>query len=258
VPAVRIDWGEGDYGRTAQVLVPAAGALVEAAGVAAGARVLDVACGTGSAALAAAALGASAVGVDASERLVALARWRAEREGASAEFLVGDAERLPVPDASFDVTVSAFGVIFAADAARAVGEMLRATRPGGVIALSSWLPEGAIGAAGRALRDALPAEEGAAPRWDDPGWVRALLQAEGAREARAEPAGTVTFTAASPGAWLAEQEAHHPVWRFARRALDDAGWERVRATSLAALEAGNEDPAAFRATSRYMIARAVR
>jgi len=255
---VSIDWGDGDYERAAQVLAPAADALVQAAGARAGLRVLDVACGTGSAALAATARGATAVGVDASDVLIGLARRRAELEGAAAEFVVGDAERLPVPDASFDVTVSAFGVIFADDPARAVDEMLRATRPGGLIALSSWLPEGAIGAAGRALRSAFPAGDRPAPRWDDPEWVRALLAGRGGREARAEPAGTVTFLAESPEAWLAEQEEHHPAWRFMRRELGEAAWARAREEALTALEAGNEAPGAFRATSRYLVARAVR
>jgi len=104
----------------------------------------------------------------------------------------------------------------------------------------------------------MPAPDGPAPRWDDPAWVRSLLAARGGRDARAEPAGTVTFVAASPAAWLDAQEAHHPVWRHARRSLPAAAWERVREASIAALEAGNEDPAAFRATSRYLIARAVR
>jgi SAM-dependent methyltransferase len=255
---VSIDWGDGDYGRIEPVLAPAADDLVQTAGARAGMRVLDVACGTGSAALAATARGATAVGVDASDVLVALARRRAELEGAAAEFLVGDAERLPVPDASFDLTVSAFGVIFAGDPARAVDEMLRVTRPGGLIALSAWLPEGAVGAAGRALRAAFPPGDRPAPRWDDPEWVRALLAGRGGRQARAEPAGTVVFAGASPDAWLAEQEEHHPAWRFMRRELGEAAWASAREAALSALEAGNEDPGAFRATSRYLIARARR
>jgi ubiquinone/menaquinone biosynthesis C-methylase UbiE len=198
------------------------------------------------------------VGVDEAEGLLAPARRRADREGAPAEFLVGDLHRLPVPDGAFDATVSSFGAIFADDPARAVAEMLRATRPGGVVALSTWLSDGAIGAAGRVLRGAFPAPPGPAPRWDDPAWVRALLEAEGGRDVRAEPAGTVVFTAASPAAWLAEQVERHPVWRFARRELDPAAWDEAAAAMLAVLESGNEDPGAFRATSRYMIALARR
>jgi ubiquinone/menaquinone biosynthesis C-methylase UbiE len=83
--------------------------------------------------------------------------------------VTGDAGALPLPDAAFDATVSAFGVIFAPAPARALAEMMRVTRPGGVIALTSWAAEGAIFEAGRALCEALPAGEGDGPppRWED-------------------------------------------------------------------------------------------
>jgi ubiquinone/menaquinone biosynthesis C-methylase UbiE len=103
---VRIDWDDGDYERVGRVLTPAAAALVEATGIGPGGRLLDVACGTGSAAFAATARGAHAVGVDEAEGLLAPARRRADREGAPVEFLVGDLHRLPVPDGAFDATVS--------------------------------------------------------------------------------------------------------------------------------------------------------
>lgn len=102
----RLDWGDGDYARTARTLEPAAEAVLDAAGIVRGERVLDMACGTGNAALAAARRGASAKGVDASEALLELARERAAESGADAEFAVGDAAALPVADASFDAVVS--------------------------------------------------------------------------------------------------------------------------------------------------------
>ena len=127
---VDLDWGDGDYARTAALLAPAAEVLVDAAGVAPGARVLDVACGTGTAALIAAARGGRVTGVDASPGLVELAAERSRAAGAEGRFVTGRAEALPVDDGAFDVVLSSFGVIFAEDPARAAGEMVRAARPG--------------------------------------------------------------------------------------------------------------------------------
>jgi ubiquinone/menaquinone biosynthesis C-methylase UbiE len=99
---VGLDWGDGEYARTAAALAPAAEVLADAAGVGPGARALDVACGIGSAALAAAARGARVTGVDASPGLVELAAARARAAGADARFVVGRAEALPEGDAAFE------------------------------------------------------------------------------------------------------------------------------------------------------------
>ena len=255
---MEIDWGDGDYARTARALAPAAEVLLDAASATAGQRVLDVGCGTGNVALAAAARGAAATGVDPSARLVALARERAARAGADARFLTGDAGRLPLPDGAFDATVSAFAVIFAPDPARALAEMVRVTRPGGAVALTSWCSEGPIFAAGRILREAFPAGDGRAGA----ALARRRLGRRGARRGRrarrAHDAAGLGYSAESPEAWLAEHEEHHPAWRWGRRTLGPEAWEGVRARMLAALEAGNEDPSAFRTTSPYLVAVAAR
>lgn len=250
-----LDWGDGDYARTAAALAPAAEVLVDAAGVGPGARVLDVACGTGNAALAAAARGARVTGVDASARLVELAAGRARAAGADARFLAGQAEALPVEDGAFDVVMSSFGVIFTDDPTRAAAELVRATRPGGAIALTSWRPEGPIHAVAGLMRGAFPASSGAPPRWGDPDWLAPLLIAAGADDVRVED-GQIAFRAESPEAWLAEQEEHHPAWRHARRTLGAEAWAPLRAGMVAALAEGNEDPGAFLTTSRYLVVRA--
>jgi ubiquinone/menaquinone biosynthesis C-methylase UbiE len=251
---VELDWGDGDYALIAAALAPTAEVLVDAAEVAAGQEVADIACGTGNVALAAAARGAAATGVDASAPLLEQARRRAAAAGLAARFLQGDAGSLPLLDGAFDAAVSAFGVIFAPDPPTALAEMVRVTRPEGVVALTSWASEGPICEAGGALRDALPADggDGPAPRWDDAAWVAAELERAGARDVRTGTA-RVAFTAESPRAWLDEQVAHHPAWRWGRRRLGAAAWAPVRARMLAALEGGNEDPAAFRATSVYLV-----
>jgi SAM-dependent methyltransferase len=118
---------------------PAARALCEFAGISAGDRVLDIACGPGTAAMEARALGATEVtGVDYAEGMLAVAReLTAGQTGFT--FLEGNALDLPVPDGAFDVAISNFGVIFAPDPERAVREMARAVRPGGRAALTAWL-----------------------------------------------------------------------------------------------------------------------
>lgn len=234
-----------------------AGVVLDAAQVVPGERVLDVACGTGNAALAAVGRGARASGVDEAEGLVELARERAREAGAEVELLVGDAGALPVDDGAFDVAVSVFGVIFASEPERAATELRRAVRPGGRAALTTWVPDGPIHGVGRVLFGALPPRPGEPPRWGDPDWVRELLTGAGAREVDVEE-DHLTFTAASPEAWFTDQEEHHPVWRWGRRELGEERWARVHAESVAVLEGANEDSAAFRTTSRYLVVIALR
>jgi SAM-dependent methyltransferase len=248
-----IDWGDGDYGRTAATLEPAARAVVDAAGVTAGEQVLDVGCGTGNAVLEAARRGAAVRGVDPAPELLAAARERLAAAGVAAELREGDAVALPVPDGAFDVVLSVFAVIFAPDAARAGGELLRAARPGGRVALTSWVPVGPVAEAGRLLMQAMgvpPAFD--PPRWGDAGWVTELLRARGAASVDVAEH-ELAFTAASPAAWFGEQEEHHPAWRAGRRALGETRWERLRAQTVTVLGAANEEPSAFRTTSRYLL-----
>ena len=118
---------------------PAARALGEFAGIAPGDRVLDVACGPGTAAMEARALGAGAItGVDYATGMLEMARELTQGQP-DFTFIEGDALELPVPDAAFDVAISSFGAIFAPDPLRAVSELARAVRPGGHAGLSAWL-----------------------------------------------------------------------------------------------------------------------
>lgn len=141
----RLAWESGDYARVGVTLQIIAEQLVEAAGVRAGQRILDVACGQGNAAIAGARRFADATGVDYVPGLLAQGRERAAAERLDVTFVEGDAEALAFPDASFDVTLSTIGVMFAPDQARAAAELARVTRPGGTIALASWTPDGLVG-----------------------------------------------------------------------------------------------------------------
>jgi SAM-dependent methyltransferase len=107
--------------------------------------VLDVACGNGNATLAAARRFCKVTGLDYVPALLARGRERAAAERLSIEFVEGDAEAMPFADGSFDAALSTFGVMFAPDQTRAARELLRVVRPGGVIALANWTPEGFIG-----------------------------------------------------------------------------------------------------------------
>ena len=138
-------WASGDFSVVAGRIVLVSERLAEAADLRAGWRVLDVACGNGNAAIAAARSGTSVVGLDYVPELLANGRVRVAAEGLDVELREGDAENLPVDDGSFDAVLSVFGSMFAPNQQRAADELVRAARPGGTIALASWTPDGFIG-----------------------------------------------------------------------------------------------------------------
>jgi SAM-dependent methyltransferase len=138
-------WASGDYAAVAARIHPMAERLCEAADLVAGARVLDVATGSGNAAIAAARRECDVVGIDYVPSLLERADVRARAEGLAIELLEADAEALPFADASFDAVLSVVGVMFAPHQEQAAAELVRVCRPGGTIALASWTPGGFIG-----------------------------------------------------------------------------------------------------------------
>lgn len=154
-------WSTGDYSIIGTKLLLVSELLCEAADVRAGERVLDVACGHGNTALAAARRSALAVGVDFVPALLERARERAAVERLEVEWQEGDAERLPFEGETFDVVLSTFGVMFAADQQRAARELVRVCRPGGRIGLACWTPEGAVGEMFRVVARHAPPPAGA-------------------------------------------------------------------------------------------------
>jgi ubiquinone/menaquinone biosynthesis C-methylase UbiE len=139
-------WASGDYAVIGTTLQIVGELLAEAADVRAVDAVLDVAAGNGNATLAAARRFATVVSTDYVPELLERGRKRAEAEGlGGVTFDAADVEQLPYPDASFDVVLSTFGVMFAPDHKRSAREMLRVLRPGGRIGMANWTPDGFIG-----------------------------------------------------------------------------------------------------------------
>ncbi len=172
-------WALGDYPAVATYVISELGPiLVAASGVRPGQRVLDVAAGSGNAAIPAALVGADVVASDLTPELLAAGREIAAGKGAQLEWDEGDAEALPYPDGSFDVVLSCVGVMFAPHHRRAADELLRVARPGGTIGLLSWTPAGFIGEMFRTMKPyAPPPPPGAQPPplWGDEDHVRALF-----------------------------------------------------------------------------------
>lgn len=142
---IRATWLAGDFGAIARYESATGDDLVRHLGTGAGERVLDVACGAGNVALAAARAGATVTGLDFAPYLLAQARTRAASEGLAIRFDEGDAEALPYADGAFDLVTSAFGVMFAPRPELAAAELLRVCRPGGRIALLNWTPRSFVG-----------------------------------------------------------------------------------------------------------------
>jgi SAM-dependent methyltransferase len=175
----RAMWALGDYPALAADLVSGLGPiLVEACGVGAGDRVLDVAAGSGNAAIPAARAGASVVACDLTPELLEAGQREAARLGVRLRWQPGDAEDLPFADGEFDIVLSCLGVMFAPHHQASADELIRVCRPGGTIGLLNWTPEGFIGQLFAAMRpyapppppDAMPP-----PLWGRAEHVRSLF-----------------------------------------------------------------------------------
>jgi len=140
-------WIAGDFGAIAREIgTPEAEAFVARMGLEPGARVLDIACGTGNVTIPLARRGAVVTGLDMTPHLLEEARERAVREGLHIRFDEGFAETLPYPDGSFDLVVSMFGIMFSPFPETVTSEMARVLRPGGRLALANWTPSSGFGA----------------------------------------------------------------------------------------------------------------
>jgi len=173
-------WASGDYPSMVETfLLPLGPTLVEACGITAGMRVLDVAAGTGNASIPAAKTGAEVTACDLTPELFEAGRRRAKAEGVELEWIEGDAENLPFDDESYDVVMSSIGAMFAPHHQEVADELVRVCRPGGTIGMLNWTPEGMVGALFRTMGPfAPPPPPGAqpAPLWGSEEHVRELFR----------------------------------------------------------------------------------
>jgi SAM-dependent methyltransferase len=226
-------WRSGDYARVAWLTVPLARELAEAVEFRPGARVLDVATGTGHVAIEAARWFCDVTGIDYVPALVETARRRAEAEDLAIDFQEADAEALPFADDSFDYVVSAIGVMFTADHARAAAELVRVCRPGGRIGLASWTPTGFVGGMLKTVGAHVPPPPAALPatRWGSEEVVRGLL-GDGVRDVTASTR-TVTQRFSSAEHFADFFLTHYGPTHTAASKLHDAGKRALRADLVA-------------------------
>jgi SAM-dependent methyltransferase len=172
-------WGLGDYATVAaEVVAPLGPVLVQASRISAGDRVLDVAAGSGNAAIPAALTGADVIASDLSPELLERGRAVADSRGVGLRWLEANAEALPCDTDEFDAVLSCIGVMFVPHHQRAADELIRVCRPGGVIGLISWTPGGFVGQMFATMKPYVPAPApGTQPAtmWGDPDYVRALF-----------------------------------------------------------------------------------
>jgi ubiquinone/menaquinone biosynthesis C-methylase UbiE len=172
-------WAFGNYDAVATEVVGGLGpVIVEAAGIGAGQRVLDVAAGSGNASIPAAERGASVTASDLTPELLDIGEQRAIEQALDLTWVEADAEFLPFEDGEFDVVTSCVGVMFAPFHQPVADQLTRVTRPGGTIALINWTPEGFIGRMFGVMREFVPAPPPGAqpgPLWGSEAHVRELF-----------------------------------------------------------------------------------
>jgi SAM-dependent methyltransferase len=226
--AIDTTWGAGEYPLMAERLLPVSITAVDRAEVHAADRVVDVATGTGNAALLAAARGAEVVGVDFERSLLTVAEQRSVDSGLRVRWETADIAALPVPDAWATVVLSVFGVMYAPDHEAAVAELARCAAPEARIVLASWVPGSFVPAMGQALSDFLPPpppSTGPPSRWGDVAAVEALFASAGMHvvSLRTENL-TLTFADAGDAADFLVRTAGHVVAER-QRLTAEARWD---------------------------------
>jgi SAM-dependent methyltransferase len=220
----RATWASGDWDSFSTRIAPVGALVVDRAELAAGLDVLDVGTGSGgNVAIPAAALGANVTGLDITPELLVHARRRAAEAGVEVEWIEGDAQDLPFPDASFDRVVSTFGAMFAPDHTRTAAELVRVCRPGGRVVMATWLNDGFAGELFTLVGSFLPLSPGveSPASWGDERHIDEVFGAAGV-----EPRLTrehVEFGFPSVDDAVALYESDFGPFVMARRALEPQG-----------------------------------
>jgi len=197
----RVAWSSGDYAIVGTTLQIVGERLCEAVDLRSNQRVLDVAAGNGNATLAAARRFADVVSTDYVSTLLDRGRERAKAERLVVTFQEADAENLPFAEASFDVVLSTFGVMFTPNQQRAASELIRVCRPGGKIGLANWTPEGFIGKLFKTIGKYVPPAPGvrSPALWGSKAHLDALF---GAKATVAAESKDFVFRYRSPDHWV--------------------------------------------------------
>ena len=248
-------WTIGDYASIAEMIEDASAQAVEHAGIESGQEVLDVATGTGNAAIIAAQRGATVTGLDLTPKLLEIAAQRASEAGVEIEWIEGDAENLPFADDSFDRVTSVFGVMFAPHQQKAADELRRVCRPGGRIVTCAWTPTGLNGRMfGLIGANMPPPPEGFQPPvlWGTEERIRELF--DGAEiECHTH---NVAFEDESIDEWMDRNERTLGPTVFAKEVLEGEGkWDALR-EQLTALysEANQATDGTMHVEAEYLLA----
>lgn len=253
-------WDRGSYEITAAQLAPVSPVVADAVEPVTGQPTLDLACGTGNAALELARRGARVTGLDGAPRLLEVAAGRAEEEGLEAGWIQGDLAELPFDDDSFEIIASVFGLIFTSSPADSASEIGRVLRPQGRVAFTSWIEEGLFRHMQEMSRVAVashfgqepPAGEDAPFAWGDVDTVRELFANNG-----------IALQAETLDLLIEEESAetlnrkwfdHHPIWLTMKELIGDEAYEELRRETLPLVQAANQaDDGSFSYTLRYLL-----
>ncbi|MBK5232688.1 MAG: class I SAM-dependent methyltransferase [Thermoleophilia bacterium] len=237
-------------------LEPVATLVVDAVEPVSGLKTLDLACGTGNAALLEAERGAKVTGFDAAPRLLEVAAEQAAEAGLDATWVEGDMHDMPFPDDSFEVITSVFGVIFG-DPQKVTAEIARVLEPNGRIAITTWTNEGVLprisALSKEAVADVFDQEtEPMQFQWGDETQLRELFSEHGiALQCETK---NLKFTAESAEAANEEWREHHPMWLALKEALGDERFDALSEKILEELKSSNESEDGFSYTSTYLLA----
>lgn len=248
----RAIWSAGDYDAIAELFWDVGAVVAEAAAIEPGMKVLDVATGTGNAAIRAAEAGSEVVGLDLTPELFDDARRREALAGVRVEWVEGDAEALPFDDDSFDRVLSTFGVMFAPRHRVAAAELVRVCRSGGTVVLANWTPAGFVGRMFAIFAARMPAPPPPAPPslWGDEGHVRALL---GGQTLLAMQRRTVDLVYESLDGMFADYEKQFGPMVLARRVLDGPAYEALKADLAALVESFAPGEGEVRIAAEYLL-----
>lgn len=246
-------WSSGDYAVVGTTLQIVGEQLCEALDLRAGSKVLDVAAGNGNATLAAARRWCDVTSTDYVPALLKRGQERAAADHLTVEFREADAEALPFADASYDVVLSTFGVMFTPDQDKAASELARVCKSGGKIGLANWTPQGFIGQLFKTVGKYLPPPAGvkSPALWGTPARLKEMF-ASRASDISAEPRMFV-FRYRSPEHWLDVFKTFYGPTLKAFAALDESGQAALRHDLLTLLgEFNHADDGTIVVHSEYL------